>query len=458
VSVAMAATVEPPPFLRQQIDRARSFLDREAIRTLLFDLASIPSPTGEEEAVARFLAGRLSAAGLEALVDPVADGQANALAWLRGRGDGPRLMIYAAIDTAFAGDPNEDEPYLGREPRADFRLPPQIADDRVVGLGAENPKAFAAAAVVAAEAIARSEIDLRGELVLALASGSMPVDGRPNLSRPQVGFGSGIRHILDHWPRPDFAVVLKPGYAVAHEEVGLAWFRVTVRGVLNYTGIRHKGPYRNPIVLASWLVGHLETWFAAYTARHTDGLVAPQGSINAIRAGSANRAAFVPATCQLDLDLRISPRSSLGEVEAELRHVLEELQSHDPEFDWELERRLALPGTATDPDNWIVRSLIRAWEDREGRPHIPMARQSGATDGAILRTYGIPTARIGLPPPARPSPYPGFSMGVADPDAVRGLAEVLVYTIVDTLGRTRTEIGLPSDAAGARQAAAASNH
>src|SRR6185369_4114081 len=113
----------------------------------------------------------------------------------------------------------------------------------------------------------------------------------------------------------------------------------------------------------------LEAWFADYAAANTSGLVAPQGSINAISAGSADRLAFVPATAQIDLDLRLGPRTSADEAEAQLRDELDRIRVAHPDVDLDLERVLDLPGTATDPESWIVRSLVAAWEDREGREH-----------------------------------------------------------------------------------------
>jgi hypothetical protein len=44
--------------------------------------------------------------------------------------------------------------------------------------------------------------------------------------------------------------------------------------------------------------------------------------------------------------------------------------------------------------------------------------------------------------PATPSPYPGFSMGVADVDSIARLTEVLVEAIVDLTTKTREEVGL----------------
>jgi acetylornithine deacetylase/succinyl-diaminopimelate desuccinylase-like protein len=211
---------------------------------------------------------------------------------------------------------------------------------------------------------------------------------------------------------------------------------------VNYTGIRHKGPYRNPILAASRVVAALEAWFGEYAAAHTDGLVAPQGSVNAIRAGSPDRAAFIPVTCQIDFDVRLGPRTTPDELDAEVRAAVEAIRANEPDFEIDLEQIVVLPGTATDPGSWIVRSIIRAWEAREGRTHAPLARSSGASDAAIIRSRGIEAARIGLPPAPTPNPYPGFSMGVVDVASMRGLAELLIEVIVDTASRTRQEVGL----------------
>ena len=62
---------------------------------------------------------------------------------------------------------------------------------------------------------------------------------------------------------------------------------------------------------------------------------------------------------------------------------------------------LAIPGTATPQDNWIVRAAVAAWEEMEGRPHEPIIANSGATDANILRARGLSTARSAWPGRAR---------------------------------------------------------
>lgn len=404
-----------PEVALELIERAREKLDADRVADLIYEMTAIPSPTGEELPLAQFVASHMADAGLTASVQTIHAESANAVARLgRAERNSARLLLYAPLDTAFSGQTREDEPWLGKQPRADFALPPTREGHQVIGLGAENPKAFAAAGIAAIEALAAADADLLGEVTLGLAGGSMPIIDRPEAGLRDVGHGHGVRYMLENGARPDFAIVLKPGYAVSNEEVGLAWFRLFTRGTVNYTGIRHKTSYRNPIVIAARLIAALEDWFPEYGRENTDGVVLPQASINAIRGGSTNRLAFVPQTCEIDVDMRVPPQLTPLEVAGELRVMLDRLQTRDPELDIEMVGITAMPGTRTDPGNWVVRSLVNAWEWREKKDHVPARNVSGATDAALLRASGIPTARIGLPPPAGGNPFDGFSMGVAD--------------------------------------------
>ena len=393
-------------------------IDAEELAQLCFDLTAVPSPTGEERAVAELAAARLRDAGLAAEVQDAGGGVANAVARL-GEGDGPRLALWAPLDTPALGPD-----WLGDELRPDWSLPPRREETKVIGLGAENPKGFATAAIGAATAVASSDAPLRGELVVCLAGGTMPVAG---------GLGAGTRHFLRDEPRPDFCVVLKPGYAVAHEEVGFAWLKLTVHGAISYTGIRHKGVYDSPIVKAARLVTAIEEWLPAWTESTKAGLVAPQGAVNAIRAGDFGVGSFTPSRAELLLDLRVPPGMT-GE------QVVERVREIDGDFDVEVVA--AVPPARTSPDSWLVKSLIRAWEAREGKEHAAPGGASGASDAGLIRAAGVETARLGLPMPATPSPYSGFSMGVADVESIVRLTEVLVAAIVETTTRTREEVGL----------------
>jgi acetylornithine deacetylase/succinyl-diaminopimelate desuccinylase-like protein len=424
------------------LERAWGAVSPDELAALDLALTSIPSPTGQERRIAEFLVERLRAEGLEAFYQPIDDEQGNAVGRLTGHGGGPELLLYAPTDTAFSGDAAEELPWLGASVRADL-TPSGFRDgEYVVGLGAENPKAYVTCVVAAALAVHRAGVPLRGSLLVGLGAGGMPTNRRPGARRFNAGQGNGCSFMLEQGVRGDFAILAKPGYAVAWEEVGLCWFRVRVRGRLGYTGIRHIVPYKNPIVDAARVIAGLEAWFPRYTRRHTSGLVAPQGSIGAVQGGWPHKPAFVPAATDLYVDLRVSPRSDPMQVKRELGEALAQIRAAHPGLEVDHEMILSIPGTHTDPRTWIVQSLMRAWERREGRPHQPIIGTSGATDAAILRGRGIPTARLGLPRTPPPSNYPGFSMGAVTPAAMQRLTECLIYSVIDTCTRDRSEVGV----------------
>jgi acetylornithine deacetylase/succinyl-diaminopimelate desuccinylase-like protein len=448
----VGAPVDPPvrrlPLSAEQASwysRILGEVSRDRLRELVVEMTSIASPTGEERALAEHLTARGRRAGLEATCQVVDGEQANALLRHPGRGDGPDLLLYAPIDTHTVGSEAEDVPWVGSSLREDMVPRASVHGDYVVGLGANNPKGHAACVLAAIEAARRAGAPLRGAVLAGFGSGGMPVNPRPGAARRDIGHGRGCAFMLEHGFRGDFAVIAKTGWAVAWEEVGLAWFRVRVHGALNYAGIRHFVRYENPIVRAASVIGELERWFPEYTKANTSGLVAPQASIGAIESGWTYKPTFVPAACDLYLDLRISPRTSVADATRQFEDAIAEIRRRHPEIPLTSEMVMAVPGTHTDPDSWIVQSCMRGWEDVEGRPHAPRANQSGATDANILRGHGVPTARVGMARVPDDAPMPDdFSKGmnVVSLQEMERLTRCLVYVIVDTCLRSRQEVGL----------------
>lgn len=433
-----------PP--RNAIERAWARIDQTRLRDLLQAMVSIPSPTGDERALAEFLTGRLAEAGLAATYQEIDDRQGNAVGRLAGDGSGADLLLYAPIDTLTVGTEAEDVPQVGVRLRPDLRPEGVVQGDRVVGLGASNPKGHAACVVAAAEAVAAAGLPLRGSLLVGLGAGGMPTNRRDMcLDRANTGQGNGCSFLLEQGVQADHAILAKPGWSVSWEEVGLCWFTVRVFGTYNYVGSRQRLPYRNPVVDAARLIGELERWFPEYTTRHTSGLVAPQGHVASVRGGWRRTAAICPAVCEFTVDLRISPRTRPVQAHREFAAAVTQA-SQRLGIESSCEMTLSIPGSTTAPDTWIVQSCIRAWELVTGVRHEldEVARTtSGATDGNILRNRGIPTARIGMPRVSDPDGSEvDFPMGMnaaSTPNLVR-LTRLLVAAAVDALTRPREEV------------------
>jgi acetylornithine deacetylase/succinyl-diaminopimelate desuccinylase-like protein len=402
VTVSPAASADGVYLTPQQeewVDAAWSVIDEDELRSLVTEMVSIPSPTGGEAELARFLAAKLEGIGFRSRYQALDDAQANAVGMIEGNGTGPSLMLYAPIDTLTSGVESDDIPGVGPVLRADMRPEATNTANWVVGLGASNPKGHGACNIAAASAILRSGIPLNGDLIVGLGAGGMPSNSRPTTrsSRRNVGQGTGCSYMLEQGIFPDFAVITKPGWCVAWEEVGLSWFRVTVNGTFNYVGSRHRLPYRNPIVAAATVIEELERWFGDYSSQQASGLVTPQGQIGFIHAGWEHTASLSPATCEMLIDLRLSPRTSPVEARRLFLDVIKRIQDSHPDVDIDCEMVLSIPGTTTSPDNWIVKSCIRSWEAVAEMPHQAVTATSGATDANILRNRGIPTARVGMP-------------------------------------------------------------
>ncbi len=242
-------------------------ITEDRLRAAARAVTEIPSPTGREAPLAHFLADRLAAAGFAATAQHIDEHQANAVGRLRGSGGGEDLMLYAPIDTLTTGDAAIDVPWIGDRLRPDMLPVPRDEGPFVSGLGASNPKGHAACILVLAEALGEVRPELAGDVVVAFGAGGMPTNAVEAPGYPQranTGQGVGCSFLLERGWYTDHAVIAKPGDFVAHEEVGLAWFEVTVPGVHTYVGSRHRLPYRNPIVTAAEVVTRLERWLADY--------------------------------------------------------------------------------------------------------------------------------------------------------------------------------------------------
>lgn len=422
------------------VTEALATITEDRLREAAVGVTSIASPTGGEAPLAGWLAGRLVAAGLDAHTQRIDDGQANAVGRLRGDGTGADLMLYAPIDTLTTGDPDLDAPWIGPGLRPDMRAEARCDGPFVSGLGASNPKGHAACVLVVGEALAAVRAPLAGDLLIAFGAGGMPTNAIDGTGRLNTGHGVGCSFLLERGWHPDYAVIAKPGDFVAHEEVGLCWFEIVVPGIHTYSGSRHRLPYQNPIVTAAEVVTRLERWLAEYPERHRTATAAPQGIIGSVAGGWERMPSVTSAACRIRLDLRIAPGTTPLAAKRELAAYLRRL-SAELGVELAVELVLAIPGTRTPPEDWVVRSTVRAWESVSGRPHEPIDGNSGATDANILRARGIPTARVGMPKVVSTEFDVDFARGMntVDVRAMRRLCELLVRVAVDTTTRTRAE-------------------
>ncbi|MEQ8165591.1 MAG: acetylornithine deacetylase [Alphaproteobacteria bacterium] len=439
-------TRQLPLAARQEkwFEKAAGLISEERLQQLDLALTDIHSPTGEEREISEFIARYLDEAGFEAEYQPMTEDSGNAVAYLRGSGDGPSVMLYAPVDTHIEADPAFDVPWCGPELRADMVPEGQLRDGLVVGLGAANPKAMVTTLIEAARCVKESGAQLKGDIVLAFAGGGMPVS---SALRDKRGLSDGVMHMLNRGVTADFGLIMKPWNFVYYEEAGLCWFRVNVRGSMGYSGVPRGIPtFRSSIVPAATVIQEIEAWLPEYTKKNASGQISPEGWIAAVHSGWPDRPAFPSATTEILVDIRITPRTPPSDVKAQFGDQMNRICRKHPEIDLDWEMIASCPTGSTDPDNWIIHSAQRGWERVEGKKHPKSPRHGGQTDGAAIRNYGIPMARLGWP-----WPYDGMPEELADGLGGMGVTHIpdlvpcckkLIYAIIDTCSRSRKEVGL----------------
>jgi acetylornithine deacetylase/succinyl-diaminopimelate desuccinylase-like protein len=132
---------------------------REEVTSLLQDLIRLNTvnPPGNETVAAELLRDYLEPFGVECELYARVPERANLVARIRGRGDGPRLLLLSHTDTVLA-DPAEwtVDPWSG-----------ELRDGQIWGRGALDMKGQVAAGAVAIASLAREGFEPAGDLIFA---------------------------------------------------------------------------------------------------------------------------------------------------------------------------------------------------------------------------------------------------------------------------------------------------
>src|SRR5437588_8316752 len=148
-------------------DRIVGAVDESRLVSLAVDLESIPSPTGDEQAMGERVREEVERMGLQVQGQQVEDGRPNVVGLWEGSGGGPSLMFNGHMDTSYSGR----EPWLAGIPG--FQPEGFVRDGRIYGLGISNMKGAVACYLEAVRALADAGVRLRGDLVVAAVAGEI---------------------------------------------------------------------------------------------------------------------------------------------------------------------------------------------------------------------------------------------------------------------------------------------
>lgn len=321
---------------------------------------ALPSPTGQEAALAQAFAQRLREAGAELLAAPDAAG--NVLAALPGDRTAPALLLLVPLDN--------EAPWGQPEGWAHPPLAGVVAEGRLHGAGLAHHKAAMASLVGMVRCLAAQPGQRGNVLVAGLAGGG---------HRAHVG----MRHLVDVTLlalglHADLAVMCQgSGLEVVLSHRGRVELEIALLGRVANAATPWMGI--NAASMSRWVLEELEALSAHLpTHPHMD-----RASLAVVGVASGPDAwGRVPDRCLLRLERHFLPSEGLDAVVMQIQSVLNRVVAAHPECRAELSlRALALPGGA---------QVARVMQPLAGEASHALIRQAveGIRASGLVAPYG----------------------------------------------------------------------
>ena len=375
-------------------------IDRDELAQLGCDLTSIPSPTGQEKAIAEFILNWFSSNGLKAVRQDVEVDRPNAIGIVKGDGSGLSLGFNGHMDTSFTGTDADLRMVANIEPESELKG--RIVGNKVQGLGISNMKAGLASFMIAGKALKKSGLSLKGDVILAAVVGEIsrtPVG--PWQSRDYRGEGVGTRHLLAHGMHSDYAVCADGSdMNIIWTQAGVVQAKITTFGKAEAAWGTKRSAYPservNAIVKMTRVIAAIERWGAEFEEKYIyqspTGPLLPKVNIGAIEGGAPYRPNYFPGVCSIYLDIRMPPQVRPVAIKYEIESALKNL---DLEYELEFYKsQLGYEGKNVEP---LVQSAEEIFQHLFGekiKPESP-ERASIWTDTNIYNELGIPAIKIG---------------------------------------------------------------
>jgi len=314
---------------------------------------------------------------------------------LIGPDDGPELAFYGHLDTSLRLGPWDDT-FLVSEASP----PPGPSSDGDILWGAGIGVALAPSAAGLAVVASLRELAGPGRLGALIASGGThrapppwPVSAHGPM-HPKMG--AGVKAALDSGFRPGAVLSPKGGApAPLWEEPGSLYIAVSVREEFGPALARPSGgQLAGAPAAAATVIRSIESWRNLYLAERLSrqGQAGAEVTLGALQAGSPSKPDLLPDTARLYLYVVTVP----GDDDAAVTESLDEHLRSDAELGSLTVGVTAygsLPAGRTEPSHPLVESVNAAWQRR--LPLREVTGWRGSTDGALLRSLGVPTVRVG---------------------------------------------------------------
>jgi len=326
----------------------------------------IPGSTGEGK-LGEFINDWLTPLGMDITLEEVEPTRRNLIAKLKGTGGGKSLCLNAHLDT------------VGYTLWKDRALKPIVQGDHLIGLGSADDKGHCAAVMLALKSIIESNVRLRGDIWIVLT-----ID--------EEGTSIGTMHYVKSY-QPDAVIVFEPvglsNIIITHQ--GFGWLDLIVKGRAAHGCAPEIGI--DAIVHMAEVIKRLhELDQSKYTpTRHplNGKTVFHTGTIS----GGTDYATY-PGSCCLGIEIGTQPGETIEDRLAEIRSIYEDVKRSHPNFEADVEIRLARnPFEATGHE--VLLQILSAEVEKETHQPVKPAGANVWADAALFQEAGIPTLMMG---------------------------------------------------------------
>ena len=386
--------------------RVAKAVDADQVIRLTQQLVTRASVTGDEAAVATYIADVLKGMGLSVECRETMPGRPNVIGVLAGPPDGRTILLNGHMDVVPPGEGWTCDPFGGL-----------LAEGRIYGRGATDMKGGLAAMIGAISAIQRAGTRLGGTVLLTAVVGE---------EQDQIG----TRTLVEGGLQADFALVGEPTQLVpviAHK--GDLCYRIRVQGKTAHSSAPRLGI--NAIDKMTDILVALRSLAAELQHKKHAHLGSPMLSVCTVEGGTDT--CVVPGSCAITVDRRLLPNETAEEADGEFQRLLDRLQAIDTQLTCSVKRFTTALPMETSPDSEIAKAAHRASTAVLGyEPQF--ACMHSTTDASwLVNAAKIPTVIIGPGNEAQAHQADEF----VEVEQVTKGAQVMALVIVDLLGVRR---------------------
>src|ERR1700747_1261450 len=361
----------------------------EEIVAMASDVINIPSPTGEELAMAQYMQKALQELGLNVTWQEVEEGRANVVGRWIGTGDGKNLMFNGHMDTSNTG--REDFlTGLGYKPNA------VIKDGFIYGLGIYNMKGALVCYTNAVKALQRAGVKLKGDVIIAAVAGEIEKTQWGEFKGKEYrGYGFGTHYLVNHGILPDMCILGEPtDMHVVLEHFGSMWVRIACAGIYVHTAFCEGREEMNSIRRMYALMEPILEWISTWEQKAAYGGKKAIVNLGGIRGGHAWRASRTPEKADLFLDVRVPPTIPMAEARHSIYHAFLQLKKKYPDWGLEFETYVSVPGARIDENHPMIRAIETNHERIMGAPP-EREVVTWCSDASVTTRYGVETVNYG---------------------------------------------------------------